>query len=313
MATRIYIQKYFMLFAVILVFIILTFLKQDMFFSVYNLTSIFRELSFIGIISCGVCMLMIMGQFDLSVGAILTFSTVLTATFITKYNLALAITIPLLFGLAIGFINGFLVGNLKANSFLITLGTTYLLQGAVMLFTNGTAITNLPRDFVKIGRGEILWIPIPVIIFIIVAIICWLVLTQTSLGLKHFAIGGSEKAAISAGINVTNVKIFGFMATGFLSSLAGILYTSRMAVASPLFGYNMELDAIAAVVLGGTYLFGGSGSISGTVLGVLLFAVVINGLNLLQVQPAAVYIVKGTIVAIAVALNVWVQSGKSRN
>jgi ribose transport system permease protein len=303
-------QRLVIFFAVIAVFIIMIFLKRDIFLSVYNMKSIVRELSFIGIISCGVCLLMIMGQFDLSVGAVLTMAAVLAATFVEANLMILAWTVPLLFGLAVGFLNGFLVGKLKAHSFLITLGTTYLVQGAVLSFTGGNAITNLSKDFVRVGRGEILFIPIPTLVFVGVAIVSGIILTRTAFGKKLFALGGNEKAAIAAGINVDQIKIYGFLITGFLSALSGILYASRLASASPLAGTGFDLDSIAAVVLGGTNLFGGSGTIPGTVLGVVLVALIVNGINLMQVQPYLVFIVKGVIVAAAVALNIWFSQAK---
>ena len=137
--------------------------------------------------------------------------------------------IPLIFGLVIGLVNGLLVSYLRSHSFLITLGTTYLINGIVLLLTDGHAISNLSRDFSQIGKGMIFNIPIPTIIFVIVSVISWIVLTKTKFGNNLFAIGSNRNSALAMGINVEYITIYGFLITGFLSSLSGILYASRLA------------------------------------------------------------------------------------
>ena len=304
-------RRYYIFIAVLSVFCFMVILKGDIFLSEYNIRSIARELSFIGIISCGVCLLMTMGHFDLSVGIVFTMGAVLSAILVKSDHILLAWIIPLLVGLIIGLVNGLLVSNLRAHSFLITLGTTYLINGIVLLITDGHAISNLSRDFVQIGRGLIFKIPIPTIIFFIVSIISWIVLTKTKFGNNLFAIGSNRNSALAMGINVGSITICGFLITGFLSSLSGILYASRLASASPLAGTGFDLDSIAVVVLGGTRLFGGYGTVTGTALGVILFALIVNGLNLFLIQPYALYIVKGIIVSLAVALNIWLSNYKN--
>ena len=304
-------RRYYIFIAVLSVFCFMVILKGDIFLSEYNIRSIARELSFIGIISCGVCLFMTMGHFDLSVGIVFTMGAVLSAMLVKSDYIFLAWLIPLIVGLIIGLVNGLLVSNLRAHSFLITLGTTYLINGIVLLITDGHAISNLSRDFVQIGRGLIFKIPNPTIIFFIVSIISWIVLTKTKFGNNLFAIGSNRNSALAMGINVGSITICGFLITGFLSSLSGILYASRLASASPLAGTGFDLDSIAVVVLGGTRLFGGYGTVTGTALGVILFALIVNGLNLFLIQPYALYIVKGIIVSLAVALNIWLSNYKN--
>ena len=304
-------RRYYIFIAVLAVFFFMIILKGDIFLSEYNIRSVARELSFIGIISCGVCLLMTMGHFDLSVGVVFTMGAVLSAMLVKSEFINLAWINPLIFGLVIGLVNGLLVSYLRSHSFLITLGTTYLINGIVLLLTDGHAISNLSRDFSQIGKGIIFNIPIPTIIFVIVSVISWIVLTKTKFGNNLFAIGSNRNSAVAMGINVKYITIYGFLITGFLSSLSGILYASRLASASPLAGIGFDLDSIAVVVLGGTRLFGGYGTITGTILGVILFALIVNGLNLFLIQPYALYIVKGIIVSLAVSLNIWISNYKN--
>ena len=178
-----------------------------------------------------------------------------------------------------------------------------IFRGATLVFTNGTPISKLPEKFVNIGNGKIGFMPIPVIITVIVLIIAIYVLSQTRFGRYLYALGGNEDSARLSGINTTKIKTLVYVISGFASSIAGVIIASRIGSASPNAGTGFELDAIAAVVIGGTSLAGGEGRITGTIIGALIIGVLNNGLNLMNVSPFYQSIVKGLVILIAVLLD----------
>ena len=178
-----------------------------------------------------------------------------------------------------------------------------IFRGVTLVFTNGTPISKLSETFVKIGNGKIGFIPIPVIITIVILIISIYLLTQTRFGRYLYALGGNEDSAKLSGINTNKIKTLVYVISGFASSIAGIIITSRIGSASPNAGTSFELDAIAAVVIGGTSLSGGEGKITGTIIGALIIGVLNNGLNLMNVSPFYQSIVKGLVILIAVLLD----------
>ena len=217
----------------------------------------------------------------------------------------LAVLIGLLIGFALGAINGLIITKGKVAPFIATLATMTIYRGATLVYTDGTPITGLSDSFTfeMIGKGYLFGIPFPVIIMLVAFFILYFVQRKTVFGRQVYAVGGNEEAAKLSGIKTDGVKIWVYSITGMLAVLAGIIITSRLDSAQPTAGTSYELDAIAAVVIGGTSLAGGRGRIVGTLIGALIIGVISNGLNLLNVSSFYQQIVKGTIILVAVLFD----------
>lgn len=296
-------SKYKSLIGLVLLCAIITFVTPS-FLSLSNITNVFTQVSVNAIIAVGMTFVILTGGIDLSVGSTLAISGALSASIIKSTgSVTLAIIVAALVGIAIGLVNGLLISKGKLQAFIATLTTMTIFRGATLVFTNGTPISKLPEKFVNIGNGKIGFMPIPVIITVIVSIIAIYVLSQTRFGRYLYALGGNEDSARLSGINTDKIKTLVYVVSGFASSIAGVIITSRIASASPNAGTSFELDAIAAVVIGGTSLAGGEGKITGTLIGALIIGVLNNGLNLMNVSPFYQSIVKGLVILIAVLLD----------
>lgn len=296
-------SKYKSLIGLVLLCVIITFVAPA-FLTLSNITNVFTQVSVNAIIAVGMTFVILTGGIDLSVGSTLAISGALSASIIKSTgSVTLAIIVAALVGIAIGLVNGLLISKGKLQAFIATLATMTIFRGATLVFTNGTPISKLPEKFVNIGNGKIGFIPIPVIITVIVSIIAIYVLSQTRFGRYLYALGGNEDSARLSGINTDKIKTLVYVVSGFASSIAGVIITSRIASASPNAGTSFELDAIAAVVIGGTSLAGGEGKITGTLIGALIIGVLNNGLNLMNVSPFYQSIVKGLVILIAVLLD----------
>lgn len=296
-------SKYKSLIGLVLLCAIITFVTPS-FLSLSNITNVFTQVSVNAIIAVGMTFVILTGGIDLSVGSTLAISGALSASIIKSTgSVTLAIIVAALVGIAIGLVNGLLISKDKLQAFIATLATMTIFRGATLVFTNGTPISKLPEKFVNIGNGKIGFMPIPVIITVIVSIIAIYVLSQTRFGRYLYALGGNEDSARLSGINTDKIKTLVYVVSGFASSIAGVIITSRIASASPNAGTSFELDAIAAVVIGGTSLAGGEGKITGTLIGALIIGVLNNGLNLMNVSPFYQSIVKGLVILIAVLLD----------
>lgn len=272
--------------------------------SVSNITNVFTQVSVNAIIAIGMTFVILTGGIDLSVGSTLAISSAVGASIVKSTgNVFLAIIVAAVIGIAVGLINGLLVSKGKLQAFIVTLATMTIFRGATLVFTDGTPISKLPEAFVKIGNGKLGFMPIPVIITIIIAIIAVYALSQTRFGRYLYALGGNEDASRLSGINTDKIKTLVYVVSGFASAIAGVIITSRIGSASPNAGTGFELDAIAAVVIGGTSLAGGEGTITGTLIGALIIGVLNNGLNLMNVSPFYQSIVKGLVILIAVLLD----------
>ncbi|WP_250455785.1 ABC transporter permease [Clostridium tertium] len=296
-------SKYKSLIGLVLLCAIITFVTPS-FLSLSNITNVFTQVSVNAIIAVGMTFVILTGGIDLSVGSTLAISGALSASIIKSTgSVTLAIIVAALVGIAIGLVNGLLISKGKLQAFIATLATMTIFRGATLVFTNGTPISKLPEKFVNIGNGKLGFMPIPVIITVIVSIIAIYVLSQTRFGRYLYALGGNEDSARLSGINTDKIKTLVYVVSGFASSIAGVIITSRIASASPNAGTSFELDAIAAVVIGGTSLAGGEGKITGTLIGALIIGVLNNGLNLMNVSPFYQSIVKGLVILIAVLLD----------
>lgn len=305
---KVYLDKYKSLIGLVLLCVIITFVTPK-FLSVANITNVFTQVSVNAIIAVGMTFVILTGGIDLSVGSTLAISGALSASIVKSTgSITLAILGASVCGIAIGLVNGILISKGRLQAFIATLATMTIFRGATLVYTDGTPISKLPEAFLKIGNAKLGFIPVPVIITIIIAIIGIFILSQTKFGRYLYALGGNEESAKLSGINTDKIKMMTYVISGFVSAIAGVIITSRIGSASPNAGTGFELDAIAAVVIGGTSLAGGEGKITGTIIGALIIGVLNNGLNLMNVSPFYQSIVKGLVILIAVLLD-----KKSRN
>ena len=278
-----------------------------------NWTIIFTQVSINALLAFGVTFVIITGGIDLSLGSIVAVASVSSAMLAhpDTYPVLLPIFMGLSAGLLMGAFNGFIITKSKIAPFIVTLGTMTIGRGLALILSNGRPVSNLSDSFIFLGSGKILGIPILIIILIFMFIICSVILNKTILGRYIYALGGNEQAAGASGINVSQVKLAVYSISGLLAGLAGILLTSRITTGQPNAGAGFELDAIAAVVIGGTSTTGGKGSIAGTLIGVLLIGVINNGLDLLNVTSYYQQVVMGIIIIGAVVLDSLNQKSNS--
>jgi len=298
-------QKLGALLGLIILIIVVTALNPS-FIEPLNILNLLRQVAINALISFGMTFVILTGGIDLSVGSILALSSAVTANLLLSgINPIIAIVLGCLLGGVLGSINGLLITKGRMAPFIATLATMTIFRGLTLVYTKGNPITGLGNQasFQFLGRGYLLGIPVPAVTMVIVFVILWIVLHKTPFGRKTYAIGGNEKASIISGIKVDRVKIMIYSLIGMLSALAGAILTSRLNSAQPTAGQSYELDAIAAVVLGGTSLTGGRGRIVGTLIGALIIGILNNGLNLLGVSSFYQMVVKGIVIAIAVLLD----------
>lgn len=292
---------------------ILISIVSPQFLTVSNWTIIFTQVSINALLAFGATFVIITGGIDLSIGSIVAVSSVTAAMLAhpDAYPIILPILIALLAGLLIGAFNGFVITKSNIAPFIVTLGTMTIGRGLALILSNGRPVSNLSDSFIFIGSGTFLGIPLLIIVLIFTFILCSIVLNKTILGRYIYAVGGNEQAARASGINVTRVKIAVYSISGLLAGLAGVLLTSRITTGQPNAGAGFELDAIAAVVIGGTSTTGGKGSMLGTLIGVLLIGVINNGLDLLNVTSYYQQVVMGIIIIGAVVLDSLNQKSNS--
>ncbi len=276
---------------------------SDRFFTLSNQINILRQVSIQAVIAFGMTVVIISGGIDLSVGSVFAFSAVVMASLLKQGEVALGILAALGIGAAFGALNGVLVAKGKMQPFIATLATMAIARSFTLVYTQGMPITGFPRSFRFIGRGEILGIPVPIVIMLSVLVLTWYILRMTKIGLYAYAIGGNEEATRLSGVRVGIYKVLFYVISGTFSAVSAIILTARLNSAQPIFGMGYELDAIAAVVLGGASLSGGTGGVIGTFFGALLMGVINNGLNLLNVSPFYQQAVKGIVILLAVLLE----------
>ncbi|WP_240423173.1 ABC transporter permease [Leucobacter sp. wl10] len=292
------------IFALVLVFLSIA---APNFLTVDNLVNVVRQSSIIGIIALGMTFIMITAGIDLSVGSVVGLAGMVFAILAPASGGAL--WVPLVAGLGVGLLVGFVSAALvvwgKILPFLATLATMAIARTAALVITDGQVVSGLSEPAEWLGSGFIGPIPVPVIIFVVAALICDFVLSRTKFGSHVYAVGGNEESSKKVGISAGRVLFTVYLIGGALAALGGLVLTARLNGAAPTAGLTYELQVIAAVVIGGTSLFGGVGTIRGTVIGVLLLGVVMNGMNLLGVSSYYQQGVQGLILALAVLLNRW--------
>lgn len=300
-----YLEKIIPFIGLILLVIIVSVLNSA-FLEPSNLFNLLRQVSINGLIAFGMTFVILTGGIDLSVGSTLALSSALIAILmVSGVDSMIALLVGCIFGAILGAINGLLITLGKMAPFIATLATMTVFRGLTLVITDGNPITNLNGSypFQLFGRGYFLGIPVPAVTMFITFIILYIILHKTILGRQTYAMGGNEKAAFISGIKVNKLKIMIYSLAGLMSAMASAILTSRLNSAQPTAGMSYELDAIAAVVLGGTSLTGGKGRILGTLIGVLIIGVLNNGLNLLGVSSFYQQVVKGVVIIIAVLID----------
>jgi inositol transport system permease protein len=304
-------RKYGTILIFVGIFVLSSFLNET-FLTTGNLTNVLRQVVVVSLLACGVTFIIILGHIDVSLGSVLALSGTIAASVMSQtQNIYLAIAAGIATGVAIGLVNGYVITYFKIPSFIMTLAMTTVARGAILLYTAGVPVSGL-GEFQVIGQGNIGPIPISVLILIFVVILSWVLLNRTKFGRHVYAVGGNAKAAMASGINTDGVLRRAFVFNGILVSIAGIVLMSRINSGQPAAGVAYEFDAITAVVVGGTSLMGGTGTITGTVIGAMIIGVINNILNLMNVSSYWQQIVKGVIIAVAVILDVKTKSASTR-
>jgi ribose transport system permease protein len=308
------IKKFQSLIALLLLCIVLSILT-DKFFTAENGLNVLRQVAVNACIATGMTLIVLTAGIDLSVGSVLALCGAVTAglfknglEFVSAdlyvgFTVLGAILGGLILGALLGWFNGFTVTKFNVPPFVATLAMLTIARGFTMLYTKGHPISTLGKDFAFIGAGSLLGIPVPVWIAVVVVLIAVFITQKTKLGRYIYAIGGNEQAAKLSGINIKKVKMTVYAMAGGLAALGGIIVTARLDSAQPNAGVSYELDAIAAVVIGGTSLSGGKGSVWGTVMGAIIIGVLNNGLVLLNVSPFWQQVVKGGVILLAVIID----------
>lgn len=301
----VYLSRFGVLLVFLIMFLILS-VTTKTFLTTKNLLNVVRQVSVNGIIAVGMMFVLLTGGIDLSVGSVVALSGVVAALFARQgeYPLIVPIALGLLVGLVVGLINAFFVVKMKIVPFIATMGMLSIARGLALVLSKGRPISDLCSSFCFIGSGNVLgFFPLLSLIMICCFVIGGVIQRKTHLGRYIYAIGGNENAARVSGIKVDACKAAVYIFSGLFSALAGIVLAGRITTGSPASGEGYELDAIAAVVIGGTSLNGGVGSIWGTLIGVLIVGILNNGMDLLNVSSYYQQITQGAIIILAVLLD----------
>jgi ribose transport system permease protein len=280
--------------------------SSDAFLTTRNLYNVMRQITVNVFLACGMTLVILIGGIDLSVGSIIAVSGCLSAGLITNSGLPVvpAILLAVLAGCLLGVFNGLVISKTKIPAFIITLAMMNVGRGFARIYTHETTILVQDQIYTAIGTGKIFGdIPVHIVYMLIVIVIVWFILNRTRFGRHIYAVGDNWQAAVFAGINVQKVIFLVYLISGFLASCAGILSATRTFSGQFSVGAGTEMDAISAVVLGGTSMLGGVGSLAGTVLGCLIIGVLSNGMNLLGINSSWQYVVKGFVLLLAVFID----------
>lgn len=305
-------KKYMMEIILIVLFILLGAFAPG-FLTGSNLLGILRNMAIVGVIAFGMTMVIISGEIDLSVGSAIAFYCVLLATFTGKLEEAgiaresgvlIAIVITLLISIAVGLFNGLIRTKFGVPSFIITLAMLNVLYGLAAIISNGFPVTTFPSWYNEIGAGQLFGvIPLPAVWLTIVFVVVLIVMNFTRFGHEVYAVGGNQESARLSGINVKKVKIMTLTVVQFLAALSSIIMSSQVMAGSSTFGKGYEMDVISSVIIGGASLNGGIGKVWGTLIGILFLGVLINGMTLLRFDDYVKYVVRGSLILVAVLIN----------
>lgn len=270
-----------------------------------NMFNVLRQISTNMFLACGMSMVIILGGIDLSVGSVIALSGCTAAACVARYGLPIpvAVLVALVIGTLVGMCNGFVISKTTIPPFIVTLATMNIAKGFAYVYTGGSPVRVVSKEWQFIGAGYIGPFPTPVVIMVVVLIISGLLINRTKFGRHMYAVGGNVQAAQFSGISVARIKFWIYTYSGLMAGLAGIVLASRMYSGQPTAGAGAEMDAIAAVVVGGTSMAGGAGKLGGTIIGALIIGFLNNGLNLMNVNSFWQYVVKGVVILLAVFID----------
>ena len=293
------------IYILIILYVIVVSCINPSFITYGNWMNLIRQVAVYGIISCGITFVMLTGRTDLSAGMMLTFLCSISVYFVVPgmNNQALGILAPLALGALFGLINGVLVGLIRLNSFVATLGMMSIYQGAVLIFTKNVDVLNANQSMAVykfIGQGSVLGVPMPAIIMLAVAVICAIVLRKTVFGARIYAVGSNVSSASFSGIHSAWIIVAAYVIAGLCAGLAAVVMSSRVMSAQPRMGLMYEFTALTAIVLGGLDIRGGKGTIFGTIIGVLILGIIDNSFTILGVNAYYQHVVKGLILVVTV-------------
>lgn len=275
---------------------------SGIFLSQKNIFNVLRQIAPNVFLSCGMVMVIILGGIDLSVGMVIALSGCFAAGCVSRYGLPIpaAFLIGILIGVAVGAFNGIWIAKTTIPPFIVTLASMNISKGLAQVYTGGSPVRVVNDEWQFLGAGYVGPVPVPVILMAIVLIITAIIMNKTKLGRHIYAVGGNAQAATFSGINSGKVKFLVHTYSGLMAGLAGVVWASRMYSGQPTAGEGAEMDAIAAVVVGGTSMAGGSGKIGGMIIGAIIIGVLNNGLNLMNVNTSWQYCIKGIVILLAV-------------
>ena len=297
-----YLQRYGVLVIIALLMAFMT-IVSDSFLTPRNLLNILNQSTPLAIIASALTLVIIGGGFDLSTGSMFGVAAVCSAWLAVHFDPFVGLVMAPLIGLALGLVNGAIITGFRVHSFLATLATSLVFRGMAVLATGGFLIPVRMDAFTWLGRGRIATVNVAVVVLVLFVATMMFLLNRTTFGRRVYAVGGNEEAAILSGVRVNAVKIGTFALTGFAAGLASAIATSRISMGQPQAGAGMELEAIAAVILGGTSIYGGRGAVWRSVAGVLLLSLIGNAFNILNVNPFFKDLTTGLIIVGAVAIS----------
>jgi ribose/xylose/arabinose/galactoside ABC-type transport system permease subunit len=294
-------RKYSLLiiFAIIM---IATTLSTKGFISLINIGNLLRHLAILGVLSIGETLIILTGGIDLSIGSLVALSTVLCATFMPQ-SIFLSVFITMMVCTLLGLVNGFLVAKARMAPFIVTLGMMMIGRGMAVLIANGLVVHGVSESFYVLYQGSVLGFPLPTTIVLVILFVMYFIINMTGWGRHIYSIGGNEEVTRLAGVNVDGIKMVVYTLSGFLAGLAGLIYTARVTAGFPDSAVGYELNAIAAVIIGGVNLFGGEGNLLKVMVGVLILTIIANFMNLAGISPYTQDAVKGAIILLAVFLS----------
>jgi rhamnose transport system permease protein len=302
------------LFLILVISVIVLSLNTDRFLQPSNLLTQARLLVEIGLVALPMTFIIITGGIDLSVGSILGLTAIMIGVGWQALGLPLELSIALAITIATlcGFVNGLFIVRVGVPPLIMTLATLALYRGLAQGISEGRSVRGYPEWFFQLGQGDFLGLPTQIWLLIVGVIVSWVILARTTFGRTLYAIGNNETAARFSGLNVDRAKLIIYSYSGFMAGLAGWIFVSRVTTTRSDMGSGLELDVIAAVVLGGTSIFGGTGSITGTVIGMVLIQLLKNGLALNGVTQDATIIVIGLVLILAILVNNFIQSQRQK-
>ncbi|GGL56959.1 ABC transporter permease [Sporolactobacillus putidus] len=295
------------IFSVLILLSVFFSFSTSSFFTTGNMLNLLQQLAPNLIVVVIMTLVITTSGIDLSVGSILSLASALIAVLLSaRWDSFFAFVFVLIVGAAVGLLNGYIISYLRIPPFIVTLASMIYVEGCALLITGGYSISISGSSWLmSLGGGELFTIPVSAIIAILIIIIGWIILTQTRFGTYIIGIGANEESVRRAGVNIKKIKLFTYMFSGMIAAFAGIIIATRLGSGSSNVGTGFEMDVIAAVVLGGTSLFGGIGTMLGSVIGVFLIGIINNGLTLMNVSPYIIQIIQGAVLLFAVIVNTY--------